>query len=41
MLLAFVFCKWLPGEIYLHSGIFVTGQLILNLFRFRELRPFK
>lgn len=41
MLLAFVFCKWLLGGVYLHSGICVTDQLIINLLRFRELRPFK
>lgn len=35
------FFRWLLDGVYLHSVIFVTGQLILNLIRFRELRPFK
>lgn len=37
----FFFFKWLLGGVYLHSGIFATGQFILDLIRFRELRPFK
>lgn len=44
MLLLFaglVFFRWLHGRVYLHSGTFVTAQLILNLICFRELRPFK